>query len=51
MDPENNQEIQNAEVRIPEPNISSIKNKQRRSEAYRQLLKEKKKVTFKQKKD
>ena len=33
-----------AEVKLPQPNISRIKNKQRRSEAFRKLKKEKIKV-------
>ena len=33
-----------AEVKLPQRNISSIKNKQRRAEAFRQLKKEKTKV-------
>ena len=34
-----------AEVKLPQRNISSIKNKQRRAEAFRQLKKEKTKVS------
>ena len=37
-------EVQDAEVRVPVPNISSIKNKQKRHELYIKLLREKKKV-------
>ena len=33
-----------AEVKLPQPNISGIKNKQRRGEAFRQLKREKTKV-------
>ena len=36
-----------AEVKLPQRNISSIKNKQRRAEAYRQLKREKTKVSSK----
>ena len=35
-----------AQVEIPEHNISSIKNKQRRNEAYMKLKREKAKVKF-----
>ena len=38
------QEMKPAEVKLPQPNISGIKNKQRRGEAFRQLKREKTKV-------
>ena len=39
-------EMQLAPVEMPKPNISSIKNKQRRTEAYRQMKREQQKVRF-----
>ena len=35
-----------AEIKLPQRNISSIKNKQRRAEAFRQLKREKTKVSL-----
>ncbi|KAI0228005.1 Ribosome production factor 1 [Lamellibrachia satsuma] len=43
-------EMQLAPVEMPRPNISSIKNKQRRTEAYRQMKREQRKLKNKEKK-